>query len=114
MREITEMVQEFDKRIRLSEVNLYEQFGIENGRGYLEEQFQEVEFCRYEDSLVVDEAEPIVNYVLSCHGNQRELLDGRTEQFKQFIEDKIKRAGFITITKEAGIFRCRKTFENKK
>ena len=114
MREITEMVQEFDKRIRLSEVNLYEQFGIENGRGYLEEQFQEVEFCRYEDSLVVDEAEPIVNYVLSCHGNQRELLDGRTEQFKQFIEDKIKRTGFVTITKEAGIFRCRKTFGNKK
>ena len=108
MKEITELVQEFDSKIRLSEVNLYDQFGLENGEQYLREKFQSVELRLYEDALLVPKAEPIVDYVLSCHGNQRELLDGRTEQFLEFVEEKIKRNGVFRITKEAGIFVCRK------
>lgn len=104
MKEITEMVQEFDPKIRLSDIQLYEQFGIENGKQYLEQYFRHVEFLPYEDKLIVDQAEPIVDYVLSCHGNQRELLDGRTQEFKQFIQEKLKKQGAITITKSAGIF----------
>lgn len=108
MKEITEMVQEFDSKIRLSDVKLYEQFGMENGGDYLKQYFRHVQWIPYEDGLVVDQAEPIVNYVLSCHGNQRELLDGKTEQFKQFLEEKIKRQGKLSITKSAGVFICQK------
>lgn len=104
MKEITEMVQEFDSKIRLSDIQLFEQFGIENGEEQLQKYFKNVEFRLYEDRLFVNEAEPIVNYVLSCHGNQRECLDGKTEQFKKFIKEKIKKYGGISITKSAGIF----------
>lgn len=108
MKEITEMVQEFDSKIRLSDVQLFEQFGIENGEEQLKEYFSDVKFVKYKDSLVVDKAEPIVQYVLSCHGNQRECLDGKTEQFQAFLEEKIKKQGAISITKSAGIFLSRK------
>ena len=72
MKEITSMVQEFDSRITLSEVALYELFGLENGEGMLREQFEEVELRMYEDYLLVDEAEPLLDYILSCHGNQNQ------------------------------------------
>lgn len=104
MKEITEMVQEFDSKIRLSDIQLFEQFGIENGEEQLKKYFKDVKFLTYEDSLLVDKAEPIVRYVLSCHGNQRERLDGKTEQFQAFLEEKIKKQGGISITKSAGIF----------
>lgn len=62
----------------------------------------------YDDSLWVDKPEPLLDYILSCHGNQSELLYPRQREFKQFLEEKIQRDGGISISKEAGIFICRK------
>ena len=111
MKEITSMVQEFDPRITLSEVALYELFGLENGEGMLREQFEEVELRMYEDYLLVDEAEPLLDYILSCHGNQSEILNQRQLEFKTFLQKKIEEHGAIKITKMAGMFVCRKKSE---
>lgn len=107
MREITELVQEFDTRIKLSEVALYEQFGLENGEQMLAKHFSEVELRMYEDELVVDDAKALADYILSCHGNQKEMLANRYEEFTTFLEDKIKKLGAIHITKEAGVWIAR-------
>ncbi len=107
MKEITELVQEFDSRIKLTEVALYEQFGIENGRELLEKYFTEVEFRMYEDELIVDDAKALADYILSCHGNQKEILANRYEEFTEFLEDKINKMGAIHITKEAGVWIAR-------
>ena len=104
MKEITELVQEFDFRIKLTEVALYEQFGIENGRELLERYFSKVEFRMYEDELVVDDAKALADYILSCHGNQKEILANRYEEFTRFLEEKIRKTGAIHITKEAGVW----------
>ena len=108
MHEITELVKEFDLRISLSEVALYKLFGLENGQKLLEPYFSSVEKRMYDDSLWVDKPEPLLDYILSCHGNQSELLYPRQREFKQFLEEKIQRDGGISISKEAGIFICRK------
>ena len=107
MKEITELVKEFDPRISLSSTNLYEIFGLENGKALLEEFFDEVELIRYEDALIVDDYQAIIDYILSCHGNQNDYISNRYESFKHFIQGKMKN-GSIKITKDAGIFRCRK------
>ncbi len=107
MKEITSLVQEFDPRISLSEVALYELFGLENGQAMLEKHFQSVEKVMYEDYLLVDEAEPLLDYILSCHGNQSEILSQRQREFKAFLQRKIEEKGGIRITKEAGVFVCR-------
>ena len=108
MKEITSLVQEFDSRITLSEVALYELFGLENGEELLRQQFLDVKQVLYEDYLLVDEAEPLLDYILSCHGNQSEILNQRQLEFKSFLQKKIREQKGIRITKMAGIFICKK------
>lgn len=107
MKEVTSLVQEFDSRITLSEVALYELFGLENGQEMLKESFASVEQVMYDDALWVDEAEPLLDYILSCHGNQSEILSQRQLEFKAFLQKKIQEKGGIHITKMAGMFICK-------
>lgn len=104
MQEISQLVKEFDKRIVLAADNLYDRFGLDNGRQQLSEYFNSVEIRRYEDYLLVDKAEPLVEYILSCHGNQNQYLLDRYSDFKAFIGKKLRKP--IRITKDAGIFIC--------
>lgn len=106
MKEITSLVQEFDPRISLSEVSLYELFGLENGQDMLRRVFGKAEMRLYDDELLVDEAEPLLDYIMSCHGNQNEFLGLRRGEFKNFLDGKIREKGGIRITKQAGIFIC--------
>lgn len=107
MKEITRLVKEFDSRITLSQVQLWERFGIENGKEIAGDYFKNIEYRPYEDGLTIRDPEPLLDYILSCHGNQRELLLTRCDEFRTFLLEKIKKQGAIHITKEAGIFLCR-------
>lgn len=105
MKEISALVAEFDKRIVLSNRRLYEQFGLENGEALLRMCFDDVRCVRYEDSIEIDRAEPLIDYILSCHGNQNQYLLERYKDFRIFVEEKIK--GGFHITKDAGLFICK-------
>lgn len=104
MKEISELVQEFDSRILLSAEKLYERFGLENGQHLLSTSFTITELRRYEDSIQLSRSEPLIEYILSCHGNQNQLLLDRYKEFRSFVDKKTTR-GFH-ITKDAGIFLC--------
>lgn len=106
MKEITELVQEFDSRIVLSGEKLYERFGLDNGKALLEPHFSAVEKHIYPDEIMIQEAEPLIAYILSCHGNQNQILLDRYGDFKGFVEKKTKHG--LHITKDAGIFLCQK------
>lgn len=108
MREISDLVKEFDPEINLSNVPLHEVFGLENGREILGKHFSNVSLIHYPDKLLVTEPEPIIEYILSCHGNQREYIQGRYEEFSAFVKSKLIDGKVFAITKEAGIFCCRK------
>ncbi len=107
MKEIELIAKEFDERIALSDVKLYDIFGLDNGSEELSRSFGQVELHRYEDHLLVNELRPLAEYIYSCHGNQMEYLTGRQEQFEHFLSRKIGRKG-LYITKDAGIFLCKK------
>lgn len=104
MKEITNLVQEFDQRIVLAAENLYECFGLENGREILARHFANIQTQLYDDAIVLKEAEPLVEYILSCHGNQNQYLLDRYHDFRQFVEKKVKHE--FHITKDAGLFIC--------
>lgn len=106
MKEITELVQGFQSQITLSADKLYERFGLENGEQQLKPYFNVVAKRMYDDALVVDRAEPLIEYILSCHGNQNQYVLNRYKDFRNYVEKKTKR-GF-RVTKDAGIFLCRK------
>ncbi|MBR6478020.1 MAG: methyltransferase domain-containing protein [Lachnospiraceae bacterium] len=106
MKEISTLAAQFDDRIVLAEQSLYEIFGKENGEGILKPYFQTVEWRQYEDHLLVTEAEDLVDYVISCHGNQNRYIVNDYKAFRQFVEGKIRK-GFY-VTKDAGVFVARK------
>ena len=90
MQEIAQLVNQFDKRIVLSADVLYEKFGLDNGERLLKKYFNKVDKRLYDDYLLVDVAEPIIEYILSCHGNQNHYLLDRYSDFKAFIMKKNK------------------------
>lgn len=106
MKEISQLVQDYDKNIVLSAEYLYERFGRENGREILCRDFFDVQWHSYEDSLLVTEAEPLISYILSCHGNQNQYILDKYKDFRSFVARKTDK-GFY-ISKDAGIFLCEK------
>lgn len=108
MKEITELAKSFDSRVVLSQNKLYDFFGLENGKQVLKNYFNTVDFIPYEDSLIVNQAQPLIDYIMSCHGNQNEVIGPRILEFKEYIENILKEKGSIYITKQAGLFVCTK------
>ena len=104
MKEISQLVSQFDERIVLSANKLYEKFGRENGAQVLEPWFSRVEWISYKDGLLVSDPEPLISYILSCHGNQNQYLLDHYKEFRSFVKKKTEK-GFH-ITKDAGIFIC--------
>lgn len=108
MHEINQLVKEFNRNIVLSDHDLSNRFGIEDGEIRLKKFFTMVSFIPYEDALEVNQVEPLLEYIMSCHGNQKKLLDHCLPAFHAFLEGKIKEKGSIHITKQAGLFICKK------
>ncbi len=106
MKEISDLVRQFDERIVLSAEQLYKNFGKETGYDQLIPFFEEVSWQLYEDSLEVDSKEPLIEYILSCHGNQNQYILDRYAKFQLFVDQMMKDKLFH-ITKEAGVFLCK-------
>jgi SAM-dependent methyltransferase len=103
MRELGELARTFDGGIACASGGY--SFGLENGAAQLGEWFDDTQLYRYEDSLVVTEADPLVAYVLSSVGNaDRLFLDDRSGEFTAFVERRLASRGAISITKEVGLF----------
>lgn len=102
MKEVSELVQEFDEHIVLAADKLYEKFGRENGAEILNSYFSDVEWRSYEDSLIVPEPEPLISYILSCHGNQGQYIPERYREFFSYVKKKTDQG--MRITKDAGVF----------
>lgn len=108
MQEISALVKRFDDRVNLSEIELHQIFGLENGEEILRQHFEQVELVRYEDELIVDDDELLCDYIFSCHGNQAEYLYARKQEFRDYVQREVAKKGAIHITKDAGVFLCRK------
>lgn len=103
MKEITEIVQNFDSRINLSNHSLYDIFGLENGEEILKHYFSNVERMDYQDRLEITESKPLIDYIMSCHGNQNEILGPRLDEFREYIESILNKNDKIVVTKQAGL-----------
>lgn len=106
MKEISQLVSAFDDRIVLSSTSLFDRFGKETGKTLLSPYFTEVFWKQYEDYLTVPYPEPLISYILSCHGNQNQYIIERYKEFSSYV--KKKTSPFLHITKDAGCFICKK------
>lgn len=105
MKEIT-ICTNFDSRVNLSNHSLYDVFGLENGESILKKYFTSIQRMDYQDSLEITESKPLIDYIMSCHGNQNEMLGPKLNEFKEYIEELIEKDGKIIVTKQAGLYIC--------
>jgi ubiquinone/menaquinone biosynthesis C-methylase UbiE len=104
LRELHDLATSFDPALVGWGGSLAHGFRLENGAAQLASFFDRVVLRRYDDALIVTEAEPIVAFVASS--DARSLLNGpRRAEFARFVEQELQASGgAIHITKDSGIF----------
>lgn len=107
MKELKDLVNKYDSRIELEKTKFSSRFGLETGKSQLEKCFQNVELYNYKDSLIVDDAKPIIAYLYSTHGNLQEIIKDKEVDFERFIENEIINKKTILISKYSGLFICK-------
>jgi SAM-dependent methyltransferase len=107
MSELEELVKAFDPGITFRPREITEGFNLENGLSQLHRHFSQVSLHRYEDSLLVTEARPLIAYVLSSASNASSVLvDGRLAEFEAMVKRRLKEDGALRITKASGLFKA--------
>jgi len=81
-------------------------FSMDNGEELLQQEFGNIHFIEYPDTLLVDRVEPIIRYIQSY--TKLEETDPRTKRLRLFLQNRILENGSIKITKESGLFRAAK------
>jgi SAM-dependent methyltransferase len=104
MRELDEMLNAAQPGLRPPSSGAAASFLLENGEAQLSPWFSSVRLVRYEDSLSVDQPEPLVAYARSMPRvpSQPDALD----RFAQLVEREIAAQGAVRITKDSGLFCC--------
>lgn len=106
MKELRELAKGFDPRFDV--VNRHaESFGLETGLDKLETVFQNVEKHLSEDRLIVTEAAPLADYIVSTGRGWR--VQDEPDALLQFIENRIQAHGPIHVGKSVGVFLASKT-----
>lgn len=108
MRELHDLVERFDSRIEIPSERITRGFRLENGEEQLAQVFEQIECVIYDSDLLVDEIEPVYNYVYSYPGKAGEVLKERRQEFFDLVSEIIQKDGAFYIHKSTGMFRCRK------
>jgi len=78
-------------------------FSLENGAAQLTPYFSSISLRRYENVLIVTEAQPLVNYILSGKGASI-FVGERLERLRALIQQELAEHGAIHITADSGLF----------
>ncbi|WP_217592068.1 MerR family transcriptional regulator [Cohnella sp. GbtcB17] len=108
LQELEDIAVSFDPDLRVLDQAIF-RFHFDNGAAYLAPYFTELRLLQYQDQLLVNEAEPLIEYMTSTPMNAREKLVGPSlEYFRDHVEKLLEQAGTFRMTKENGIFTGRK------
>jgi len=103
LQEIAQIVQSFDRKLRAWNGLSALTFLLETGGAELERWFDHVELRRYPNALLVDEAEPLVAFILSmAHADDFDAK--QRAALHAHIEQQIAAHGSLRITKDTGVF----------
>lgn len=110
MIEIRDIMRKFESEtMDIKSSDITSRFQLENGMEKLKKWFDNVEMKRYEDSLIVTEATPIIDYIFSMPGNVGESFSKeRLDELNKYLKGKISTEGGIYITKDTGFFKGQK------
>jgi SAM-dependent methyltransferase len=99
--ELLDLVRRFDPGLTLWEGRGPGSFVLETGGEQLAPWFEDLSLHRYDDALVVTEAGPLIDYVLS----RVAMPEERRDAFRRHVEGELERqGGALRITKDYGLF----------
>jgi hypothetical protein len=78
-------------------------FGLETGLAQLQRRFDDVRVLRYEDGLVVTEAEPLIAYIRSMSATTT-ISEEALSKLRAQVDRQIATDGAVRITKDSGLF----------
>lgn len=106
LRELSELMRRFDPSAEFWSVQEHpEPFVLETGPKQLSQWFSHLALHRYDDDLVITEAEPLIAYVLSSIAKSA-LVGDKLSEFIHFVEQELISHGAIRVTKDSGVFAC--------
>lgn len=101
LKEIDELTRLY---VELPSQRTSDSFTLENGFDVINDVFHNTELIRHEDSLVITEGEPLINYILSGSKARNALTPDKLDNLNSRVQQQIAKAGKIVVTKDAGIF----------
>jgi ubiquinone/menaquinone biosynthesis C-methylase UbiE len=108
LQEIEQLTQAFDATIQVLDP-VMERFHLDNGKEALQDSFAEIEQIRFEDHMLIDDEQPLIQYITSTPMNARMVLVGaKLDQFTTYLRAKIAEKGTLYITKDSGFFKAKK------
>jgi ubiquinone/menaquinone biosynthesis C-methylase UbiE len=108
LQEVEHLAVSFDPDLHVLDQAI-KRFHLGNGGELLSSCFSDLQLLRYEDRLLINEAEPLIEYMISTPMNARELLVGDViDKFRDHINRLLQQSGALEMTKENGIFLGRK------
>lgn len=100
--EIADLIEAFDPALLPLWAKDRRTFDLDDGAEHLARWFADIRLYRYEDSLLVDEAEPLAAYVFSMPLAATQRV--RRAAFVKFVDQHLAESGPLRITKDAGLF----------
>jgi len=107
LKELQELMLSFSSSIRIYEDKLSSKFGLENGEKILNRYFNKVEKVLYDDKLIVNDTNNILEYIYSIPGNILDIIDSKKKEFEGCIRKTIDKNGEIYITNSLGLFKAK-------
>ena len=102
LKELADLLGQFDPRLASFGKLPADSFTLENGSNELHGYFEHVSLFRYEDSLVVTDPQPLIDYILST---MTELSTEKHLELAKFVEQELKsKGGNFYISKDSGLF----------
>jgi ubiquinone/menaquinone biosynthesis C-methylase UbiE len=108
MREIKDMLREVTQDNL--ETTLFSDitFALDNGYEQLAPYFSQVIVRQYEDALIVNQVEPLVEYMLSSISRHTMAPEAAREALTAVVQQRMAHAGAIRIAKSTGVFISKK------
>ncbi|MBB3113024.1 ubiquinone/menaquinone biosynthesis C-methylase UbiE [Paenibacillus phyllosphaerae] len=108
LQEVERLGTDFDPEMEVLD-RVIERFHMDNAAEQLSPFFHEILPFHYEDSLIITESEPLIEYMTSTPMNARSRLQGATlDRFKAYVEQILEREGALRVSKENGLYKGRK------
>lgn len=107
--EIRSLIHRFDPRLLERDQDALFGFSLQGGQSELATIFDTVKLDRYDDSLIVTEVDPLLDYVRSRVDT--DILSPQVGRFRMFLTEELSRMnGSILINTETGMFSATKAY----